>query len=94
LRDDKEILKRILIDSEVSFLKWAIDVIVNWENSVRLHNVFHIHGDNDRILPVEFVNYNEKIRNGGHLMTLTESDALNGVLQKLLSIEEVNKTVI
>lgn len=85
---DKRILKQILIDTDPIFLKWAIDKTLKWTNKALLKNVFHIHGDRDRILPSVFVNCDAKVKNGGHLMTLTESDAVNAVLRGLLGTEE------
>jgi len=85
---DKEILKQILIDTDPTFLRWAIDKTLKWTNKALLKNVFHIHGDRDRILPSVFVNCDAKVKNGGHLMTLTESDAMNAALRVLLGTEE------
>lgn len=81
---DKQILKQILIDTDPTFLKWAIDKIVRWNNQTQLKNIFHIHGTTDRILPFNFVNCDLTIKNGGHLMTLNKADELSKVLKKQL----------
>lgn len=49
-----------------------------------IKNIFHIHGTNDRILPLKFSNCNAKIQNGGHLMVLNKADELNEILQQQL----------
>ena len=81
---EKQILKQILIDTDPVFLKWAIDKIVNWNNKKTLKNIVHIHGTNDKILPLRFVNCHVKVKGGGHFMTLNKADELNGLLKKYI----------
>ncbi len=81
---DKQLLKQILIDTDPTFLKWAIDKVTKWENQTQILNLFQIHGTSDRILPIKFVSCNSTINNGGHLMTINKADELNNILRKLL----------
>lgn len=81
---DKKILKQILIDTDPIFLKWALDKVARWTNIAQTENVFHIHGANDRILPLSYLNPNEIIKNGGHLMTLNKTTELNNILRQQL----------
>jgi pimeloyl-ACP methyl ester carboxylesterase len=82
--EDAQLLKQIIKNTDPIFLKWAIDKIVCWENEVKPHHVFHIHGANDKVLPLAFVIANEVIKNGGHFMTLTHAEILNKVLKQQL----------
>lgn len=88
---DNEVFSQILKDTDPIFLKWAIDKIVSWSNRTLLRNVYHIHGERDRILPKFFVNCDVTIKNNGHLLPLTEPDVVTGVLRELLEFEEENK---
>jgi pimeloyl-ACP methyl ester carboxylesterase len=81
---DKQLLKQILIDTDPTFLKWAIDKVARWTNQTQPKNIFHIHGTSDRILPFKFVNCNSPIKNGGHLMTINKADELNNILRQQL----------
>jgi pimeloyl-ACP methyl ester carboxylesterase len=81
---DKQLLKQILIDTDPTFLKWAIDKVALWKNQTQTKNLFHIHGTSDRILPLSFVKCNSTINNGGHLMTLNKADELNSILRQQL----------
>ena len=81
---DKQLLKQILIDTDQTFLKWAIDKVVSWTSQTLTKNIFHIHGTRDRILPLRFVNCDSTIKNGGHLMTLNKSEELNNILKQQL----------
>jgi len=79
---DKQLLKQILIDTDPTFLKWAIDKVARWTNQTQTKKLFHIHGTSDRILPLSFVKCNSTIKNGGHLMTLNKADELNQILRQ------------
>ena len=81
---DKLLLKQILSVTDPTFLKWAIDKVLRWDNKIPPHNVFHIHGTNDRILPVRFVKCHLPIKNVGHLMTLEIPDQLSKRIRELL----------
>ena len=81
---DKQLLKQILLDTDTYFLRWAIDKITLWTNTVQTKNIFHIHGESDRILPIRFVDCNIKIHNGGHLMALNKSNELTKILRQHL----------
>ncbi len=85
---DKLLLKQILIDTDTIFLKWAIDKIVSWTNQTDTKNIFHIHGTSDRILPLIFVKCNSTIKNGGHLMTLNNSEEIKNWLSFVLRADK------
>lgn len=89
---DKQLLKQILIDTDPTFLKWAIDKVARWTNQTQIKNIFHIHGTSDRILPISFVNCSSTVNNGGHLMTLNKSDELSTILRQMLVQEGKLKT--
>lgn len=78
------LFKNILNDTDGQFLKWAIHAILHWQNEDVLKNIIHIHGENDKILPLPLDNRIIKIENGGHLMTLNKADEINKVIEKEL----------
>ena len=80
--NDKKILAEILKDTDGNFLKWAIDKIVNWKSKIVHSNLIHIHGTADRILPINFVNCQIKVKNGGHFMTLNKSIELSKIVNR------------
>lgn len=81
---DKQLLKQILIDTNPVFLKWALDKVAKWKNVDQPKNIFHIHGDSDRILPLQFVKADVIVKKGGHLMTLDKAEELTRILRKEL----------
>lgn len=82
--NDKQLLRAILNDTDPHFLKWAIDAIVNWKNTIEPQNYVHIHGSSDKILPLQFVKADCIIEGGGHFMTINMPDELNFVIRESL----------
>jgi len=83
---ERKLLKQILVDMNPTFLKWAIDKIVNWENITIPQNAIHIHGSKDRILPLKFIQYDVKIQGGGHFMTINKYLELNEIIKSELEL--------
>jgi pimeloyl-ACP methyl ester carboxylesterase len=66
------------------YSNWAIDVILNWKNKVPVKNIYHIHGDNDRIFSIKNIKADYIIHGGGHLMILQQSDEVNKIITSIL----------
>ncbi|MBI3259412.1 MAG: alpha/beta hydrolase [Ignavibacteriae bacterium] len=81
---DKALLRKILEDSDPIFMKWAIDKILRWENSIEPNHCEHIHGTSDRIIPYRNVTCNHKIIGGGHFMTVNKSEDIKSKIRDLL----------
>lgn len=77
-----ELLKQILRDTNPIYLKWALNIIVKWENTSKISNLIHIHGSNDRIFPVKFLKCNYIVEGGGHFMTLNKVNELNDIFKE------------
>ena len=87
-KTEKELLRKILQDTDAKFLKWAIDKIISWKNETEHKNIVHIHGTADKILPMRFVNCHIKVVNGGHFMTLNKAEELDEIVKRELSLLE------
>lgn len=83
--EGKALLKSIITDTDPVFLKWAIEKILTWSHReptpIQLQ---HLHGDQDRILPIRFVQNPILIKGGGHLMTLDKHEEINWSLDIVL----------
>lgn len=84
-KHDKELLKQILKDTDLFFLKWAIEKVACWRNQIKIKDLIHIHGTNDKILPSNFVNCNYEVKNGGHFMVLDRANEITDFLKTTLS---------
>jgi pimeloyl-ACP methyl ester carboxylesterase len=82
--EEKRMLDAILKDSDPDFQKWAVDKIVNWENSAVPVNCLHIHGDKDRLIPIQYVDYTIRIKGGGHMMVWNKAAELSYPIRNFL----------
>ncbi|MDR1890211.1 MAG: alpha/beta hydrolase [Zoogloeaceae bacterium] len=80
--EDKALLAAILVDTDPVFLAWATDQIVRWANTQNPANCLHIHGEQDRILPLRHVRADIAIARGGHLMVLNQAGTLSEILAR------------
>lgn len=84
-KSEKELLKSILQNTDNSFLKWAINAIIHWNNEEMVEKVVHIHGNSDHILPISCIEKIDfRIENGGYLMVFNHSQSINACLQNFL----------
>ena len=98
-KNEKRILDHIITLSDAAFVKWSISAILRWECKERPDGLFHIHGDNDKILPVQYTKPDLVIKNGSHFMVWTKAREVTAALVKALreqanretNIEQVNR---
>jgi len=84
--EDKVVLKQVIRDSDPLFIRWAIGAILNWRNEVIPQPMWHIHGTNDKILPMRYTKPTHIITNGGHLMIMSRANDLNRILESIRDI--------
>jgi pimeloyl-ACP methyl ester carboxylesterase len=86
----KKIYKEIIRTSNPAFNQWAIDAILEWQNTEVPSNVIHIHGTQDKILPYKYVGPDYAIKNGGHLMIMEQADILSELIKNIIMNKPVS----
>ena len=84
-KKEKKLLKTILIDTDVKFLKWAINRVVYWRNKTVPDHIYHLHGTSDRIFPINFVEPDVTIEQGGHFMIMNRADKISQIIDRIIS---------
>jgi pimeloyl-ACP methyl ester carboxylesterase len=84
-KDEKELLKAILKDTDSNILSWSIHAIINWRNEVIPPNFIHIHGNADNILPIKFTKPDIIIEGGHHFMIYSKANEISLALNDLLA---------
>lgn len=83
--DHISLFHKIIQDTDANFLRWALDRVNQWENGSYHSIVGHIHGDSDRILPIQYIQTCDTIPGGGHLMVLTHADLVSNAIRRILA---------
>jgi pimeloyl-ACP methyl ester carboxylesterase len=86
--DDRKLFKAILFDTNARFMKWAIHQVVIWKNEIIPDNLYHIHGECDRIFPYLFVREDFNVKGGGHLMIISQAEYISNLIQKIVDLDE------
>lgn len=66
------------------YLEWAIDKLIHWHQPKPLSKTFHIHGDNDWVFPIQYIENPIVIHKGTHIMIINRYRWFNENLPKLL----------
>jgi len=77
---NKKLLRDILQDTDLKFVKWAIQAICKWENETIPKNVLHIHGSNDLVIPIPKDSTIKVVKGGGHFMVVDKAEDVNSYL--------------
>lgn len=68
---EKRLLDIILRDMDPEFLRWAVKSALRWRGGSLNTPVYHIHGDSDRIFPLQYLKPDRVIKGAGHLAVIT-----------------------
>lgn len=84
-RQHRELFSSMLAGKSPDYFKRTVNMIINWQRTVPVKGVIHIHGDRDRTLPISRLSPDVVISGGSHMMTLTRGEEINDVINSLLS---------
>ena len=90
--DERKLLKAILFDTNAQFMKWAIHQVVTWKNELIPENIYHIHGESDRIFPFKYVHEDFNVRKGGHFMIMNQAEYISNLIQKIVDLNSKTLT--
>ncbi|MFH4967362.1 alpha/beta hydrolase [Gaetbulibacter sp. M240] len=79
-----ELYKTYLTVSDIRYLNWAVEKMVNWEHHNIIHNIVHIHGDKDSVFPIKYINGCLPISGGTHTMILNKYRWFNAHLPQII----------
>ena len=74
---DQMLLAAIIRDTDPQFMKWAIQAMLDWDNKLMPANCLHIHGDKDRVIPINSIRNAVPIQGAGHFMILNRASEIS-----------------
>lgn len=66
------------------YLDWAIHNVINWDRSIADPNVIHIHGDQDVVFPIRYINQAQILEGGTHVMILNKGSKVSKMLLNII----------
>ncbi len=76
--------QKYLSVSDKTYLDWAIEQIVCWNQEQSMEGVVHIHGDKDIVFPIEHIEECITIENGTHVMIINRARWFNTYLPEII----------
>ncbi|KAA3437827.1 alpha/beta fold hydrolase [Rufibacter hautae] len=83
-REEKRILRDIIRDTGVSFLRWSLHQILHWRHQAPTEGVIVIHGDADKVLPVPQYPDLHLVKGGEHLIVMNRAEEVSQVINRYL----------
>ena len=67
------------------YLSWSVEQVLKWHgDSIKCDiPVYHIHGDQDQLFPLEYIQDAQVIKGGPHIMILTHAKAVSKLLARI-----------
>ncbi len=66
------------------YSNWAVNAVLNWKNKLPVKNIYHIHGDKDRVFSIKNIKADYVISGGGHLMITQQHEEINKIIKSIL----------
>ncbi|MGB0851226.1 MAG: alpha/beta fold hydrolase [Bacteroidia bacterium] len=87
---EKETFIRMLNRKDKTYMKRAVDMIVNWDKKSYNQKIVHIHGVSDHTIPIRNVKATMVIPDGSHMMALTRGQEIGRAIVEVLNQTSVS----
>lgn len=77
--------KKYLSVRDKTYLNWAIHNVLHWNRMEPDEEIIHLHGDNDHVFPVKYIQNFTLIEGGTHAMVLMKGKIISKILHSHLS---------
>lgn len=81
---DLQIARHYRKNADLTYVKWAVDKVVNWKNEWIHPAIYHIHGDKDKMFPSKNIKPTYLLKNAGHFMILNKADEVATCINQIL----------
>ncbi|SEW35638.1 alpha/beta fold hydrolase [Chitinophaga arvensicola] len=82
--EERALVNEYLAKRDYTYMRWAVNAILHWENDHIPEGLVHIHGARDMPFPVKYLQPTHLIPDGGHFMVLNRSAVINRILEEVL----------
>lgn len=83
-KEEQTLFSNMLVDTDITFFRWAVKSILYWEQTETIKNLYHIHGSADLMFPIKYIKPQYIIKNGKHLMIYTQATEVSEILSEII----------
>jgi len=81
---EKDLLKKITLETDENFIGWAVQQIHTWKGRSLKDPIVHIHGTNDKLFPGGRIKNFIPVENGGHFMIVNRAEEISRLVLEAL----------
>nr|WP_315244293.1 alpha/beta hydrolase [uncultured Flavobacterium sp.] len=79
-----KLYEKFLAVRDLNYLQWAVESVICWDRNEIDEKVIHIHGDQDDVFPIKYINSCIIVKGGTHIMILNKYKWLNENLPSII----------
>ena len=79
-----KLYEKFLAVRDLNYLQWAVESVICWDRSETDDKVVHIHGDQDDVFPIKYINKCIVVKGGTHIMILNKYKWFNENLPSII----------
>lgn len=77
---DKKALLKLLQGTDISFFRWGLKSVADWDNREITARTIQIHGTADKVIAYRLSHPDYSINGGGHLMVFNKADTISHII--------------
>lgn len=82
--DNRKIIQSVIWSGDDEFIHWALNAVLEWNNTEIPSPLYHVHGTRDEVFPIGFTHPTHIIPKAGHMFLLSQPEEINNLLRLLL----------
>ena len=83
--DDRKILSDMMNDTPKGFMKWSLNAVLTWNNTIYPSNVIQLHGTKDLLIPPANIHPDYWIEGGTHIMVYNRASEVSKIISDCLT---------
>lgn len=82
--EEKKIARDYRKRADKKYVSWAVEQAINWKNTWRHPHLYQIHGDHDKMFPIQHLHPTYIIQDAGHFMIMNRAPEVSQCINDIL----------
>lgn len=81
---NRRLMFDIIRSGDNRFIHWALNAVLEWDNTERPQRLYHIHGTHDEIFPIRLTTPTHVLEKADHTFVISKPELLNRLLKEII----------
>jgi pimeloyl-ACP methyl ester carboxylesterase len=82
---NRKLMRDVIRSGDDRFIEWALNAVLEWENTTIPHPFYHIHGTRDEVFPISLTHPTHIVPKGGHMFLMSQPEVVNAILREIFT---------